>query len=560
MLSLSAAFVVQLGGCSLPFLTSESVEDRFHRLADSYLSGRDVDGSSPRTGPVEERLSIAEDSFGARRAGGFLEAMQSVDTSSLTLDDKIDWMLLNADMRRTVRDLRLRTAERSPGRYLILGSIDWAIGGDRRPTDDTWRSVLTALRRAPIVMKTGRQQLHAPPPLWVRLAVNAAERYCGYLDTTFPAIVAEKAPVQLRDSLTIAASASRDALERFRVYLRDTLVAGHDDAWAVGEEHYNWLLEEYHHLPYTAESMIEEGRRVHRETQQALMDLARRIDPVRSWQELVEDMKRVHPQPGAIIAAYEEESGRAKDLIGRRSMITIPPAETLIFVPTAPALRETYAWGGYGGIVQQNSVMTGRFFVTDIVPGMSTSEIEEKLRTQNTGWITVIALHEGYPGHHLQSVYSRLHPHPVRSRLGSTYFGEGWALFCESWMGREGFFTDRWDSLGWLQMRLWRTARVIIDPSIHTGRMTYDQAVEFFIDEVGLERSAAEAEVNRYTTWPTQAPSYIIGWLEIERLKADMARLLGDRFTEKQFVESLLRTGSLPLALMRRSLLEQPQP
>ena len=109
-------------------------------------------------------------------------------------------------------------------------------------------------------------------------------------------------------------------------------------------------------------------------------------------------------------------------------------------------------------------------------------------------------------------------------------------------------------------MRLWRTARVIIDPSIHTGRMTYDQAVEFFIDEVGLERSAAEAEVNRYTTWPTQAPSYIIGWLEIERLKADMARLLGDRFTEKQFVESLLRTGSLPLALMRRSLLEQPQP
>ena len=103
-------------------------------------------------------------------------------------------------------------------------------------------------------------------------------------------------------------------------------------------------------------------------------------------------------------------------------------------------------------------------------------------------------------------------------------------------------------------MRLWRTARVIIDPSLHTGAMSYEQAVRFFVDEVGLERSAAEAEVNRFTTWPTQAPSYIIGWLELEKLEAELRTELGDRFDHKVWVERVLSAGSLPLALLRRAV------
>src|SRR3990172_11369085 len=101
-------------------------------------------------------------------------------------------------------------------------------------------------------------------------------------------------------------------------------------------------------------------------------------------------------------------------------------------------------------------------------------------------------------------------------------------------MARAGLFDTPDARLGQLQMGLWRTARVIIDPSLHTGAMSYDEAVRFFVDEVGLERSAAEAEVNRFTTWPTQAPSYIIGWLEIERLERDVPAPPGSRVNHRQ--------------------------
>jgi uncharacterized protein (DUF885 family) len=298
--------------------------------------------------------------------------------------------------------------------------------------------------------------------------------------------------------------------------------------------------------------MIAVGRRAHSETKVALEDLARRVDPEKSWNTLVEEMKGRHPEPGTIAEAYRRESGRARSLLVTQQMVTIPEPETLLFVPTPPALRETYAWAGYGGIEVRDQVPSGRFFVTDVVPEMSEAEREQKLRAQNNGWVTVIALHEGYPGHHLQSLYSRNNPSKVRSRLGSTYFGEGWGLYCEAWMAREGFYKNADDSLAWLQMRLWRTARVIIDPSLHTGQMTYEEAVRFFIDEVGLERSAAEAEVNRYTTWPTQAPSYIIGWLELEQLRTALQKRRGERFSDREFAETILGIGSLPLELLKR--------
>jgi len=104
-------------------------------------------------------------------------------------------------------------------------------------------------------------------------------------------------------------------------------------------------------------------------------------------------------------------------------------------------------------------------------------------------------------------------------------------------------------------MRLWRAARVIIDPSIHTGRMTFDDAVRFFVDSVGLEKADATAEVNRYTTWPTQAVSYIVGMREVEALRDTVRTVEGAAYDPARFHDVLLGQGSLPPVLMRRAVL-----
>jgi uncharacterized protein (DUF885 family) len=499
--------------------------------------------------PASERAS-------ASRASAQLSELRAMDTTRLPVPQRIDWLLVESWLKRTVYDTVLHPLQRVPSRYLTLGDLYWRVAGPQPPTSVEWARIRRDLELAPRVMAIGRRQLQGPPPLWVRLAVNSARSYADFLGGEYVLRVNATAPDSMKAPLLASGAAARAGLESFAAFLRDTLQAGPESSWAAGPAYYDWVLREVNFLPYGADSMIALGRRLHEDTKRALDSLAQQLRPGASWRALADEMRTRHPEPGRILDAYSQASTQVHAFLVQGDLVRFPPAERLTFVPTPPQLRETYAWGGYGGLTERDSVLVGRFFVTDVVPGMTPEQAQEKLRTQNNGWISVIALHEGYPGHHLQTVYARRNPRRLR-RIGSnTYYGEGWALYAEHWMARAGLFADNPDGqLGQLQMRLWRTARVIIDPSIHTGCMTYEQAVRFFVDEVGLERSAAEAEVNRFTTWPTQAPSYIIGWQELETLKAEVRTALGPRFSEKDFVEKVLEAGPLPLALLRRAVL-----
>jgi hypothetical protein len=525
----------------------------FATIRERYLGGdfsasRDDDDATSRLGADTEREALGA-------AGRLRRALAEIDTSQLSTDERVDWLLLNARAERTFLDTVLHRGERVPNRYVPLGGLYWRVAEEASPDAADWVWAAEQLEAAPAILAVGRDRLQAPPPLWIRLAVANAEGTADFLDVALLERV-EEAPDSLRPRLRRAAASARDALRSYAAFLTDTLPPGGVGSWAVGSAYYDQVLRESNFLPYTAETMIEAGYRVHEETKIELDSLARAIDSTRSWRELVDEMQGRHPEPGTIVEAYRQASLRVLGFLIARDLIRIPPCEELLYVPTPPALRETYAWGGYGGIRERDNVLYGRFFATDVVDGMSPDEVRDKLRAQSYGWISVIALHEGYPGHHLQSVYARLNPNRLRRRFSNTYFGEGWALYAEHWMRRAGLFTTPDEQLAQLQMRLWRTARVIVDPSLHTGRMSYEGAVQFFVDEVGLTRSAAEAEVNRYTTWPTQAPSYIIGWLEIERLKRDLQDALGDAFDERRFHEALLEQGSLPLALLTRTIRE----
>lgn len=528
---------------------------RFEQLIARTLAARSR--RRGRTADPLARLRPGADSLAAVRATARLAALRAIDTTRLDVPQRIDWLLLESSLRRTVHDTVLHAAQRTPARYLTLGTLYFEVMGDRPPRPQDWAAARRDLERAPQAMALGRQQLHRPPPLWIRLATSTAASYARFLRGDFATRVRTSAPDSLRAPLLAASDRAAAALDAYTAFLRDTLPPGPRGSWAAGPAYYDWVLRHVDFLSYDAAHMIADGERLHAATQHALDSLAATIRPGTSWRTLADAMRDRHPAPGAILPAYEGASHHVQAFLIDHDLVRLPPCQELVFVPTPPELRDTYAWGGYAGITRRDGVDVGRFFVTDVVPGMTPEQVRETLRAQNYGWISVIALHEGYPGHHLQFAYAMRNPRPLRHEADNTYSTEGWALFAEHWMARRALFADNPDgALAQLQMRLWRTARVIIDPSLHTGRMTYDQAVDFLVDQVGLERSAAEAEVNRFTTWPTQAPSYIIGWLEIQRLEDEVRARLGPRFDEKTFVEHTLSQGALPLALLRRAVLD----
>ncbi len=121
-------------------------------------------------------------------------------------------------------------------------------------------------------------------------------------------------------------------------------------------------------------------------------------------------------------------------------------------------------------------------------------------------------------------------------------------------MRETGFLPNDSILLRQLQLRLWRNARVIYDVGLHTGRMTYEEAISLMTDRVGFLRWAAQLEVDACSAAPGYFIGYFTGMMEILRMREDYKKLRGDQFTLSDFHAKLLQGGSMPTSLMREAL------
>ncbi|MEO0997750.1 MAG: DUF885 family protein, partial [Pseudomonadota bacterium] len=186
---------------------------------------------------------------------------------------------------------------------------------------------------------------------------------------------------------------------------------------------------------------------------------------------------------------------------------------------------------------------------------MTPEQQAERLRSHHDAWIPIIAVHEAYPGHHADALKTRENPRLLRKVVRESIFSEGWGLFTEELMFEQGFLEGDDVRLTQLRNRLWRAARVILDVSLHTGRMTFDEAVDFLVERVRFERYAAELEVGMYTVNPTYVLGYLIGMEEIMSIRSDWIAANGEPQPPSRFYDELLRVGSLPPVLVRESML-----
>ncbi len=491
-----------------------------------------------------------------------LEEFARMDTALFSLDGRIDHTVALKMLKLLLLEhehKRLQSYLRSPGFYIeeAMEGLFGLLVKEFAPLPERLRSILGRLREIPRLLKEGMNNIvpERVPPLWAEVALEQARMAPAFFHGLILPLARQATP-ELASEMEKAIEEASRSIDEYVSFVQDGILPQARGDFAVGVDLFNELLREKHLVDYDANTLLRIGWEQFERTRAQMEEVARQIDPRKSAQELLEEAKADHPSEEDLLRAYEEAMKAARDFVVEKGIATIPEGESLRIVETPNYLWPLIPYAAYmsPGIFEEKQ--EGLFFVTPVNPNASPEEKEQKLRGHNYAKLPITALHEAYPGHHLQLVWANRQKSLPR-RLGSfiaTLFIEGWAFYCEEMMEEMGFIDKPIQKLARLADQLWRAARIIIDVSLHSGKMTVEEGVSFLVEKCGLEPANALAEVRRYTQTPTQPQSYLMGKILILELIADY-RKAKPSLSLRELHDSILGCGSLPPALMRQKLL-----
>jgi uncharacterized protein (DUF885 family) len=498
--------------------------------------------------------------FGAATLAPHLAALKSIataleETSVDQLDEEIDRTALLNDIRVAIQVFeKERPQARNPEFWLshLTGGLHHLVLRTDRPPEARAAALTGRLEDVPALLADAKAALVEPVRVFSETALRIAEGALGGgLVRESAASLGAKVPAAA-ERLRVAADRAVAALADFAHDLERWTETGAEH-FALGEEGFDFRLHYEHALRDTAPELWRYGHRLKEEIVGDLTTRARRLDGRAGWADLVERLRADHPPADALVAAYAKEMEQARQFVAERRLATMPDAPLQV-VPTPAFMRPVIPFAAYESPGPYSRDRTGWFYVTVPDAGLPAAQRERLLRDHCRHELASTALHEGYPGHHLQIVLAQSQGTDTRRVLWTPLTVEGWALYCEDMMGEEGFYATEEERFFQRVHLLWRAVRILLDVGLHTRGMTYDQAVDTMVNELHIDRQNAEAEVRRYCATPGYQLCYAVGRRELLRLREDFRAARGSDYTLRRFHDAILPFGGLPVTLMRWGL------
>ncbi len=360
------------------------------------------------------------------------------------------------------------------------------------------------------------------------------------------------------------------ALRAYQQFLQDDLLPRSGGDYRIGADTYRkkLLFDEAVDLPL--EELLKIGMADLRRNQREFERVAKQLAPDRTPEQVLLDLGADHPPPAGLLQAFRDTFGDLRGFIDSRRIVTIPSPVPPIVEETPPFMRAlTFASMDTPGPFEKQA-KEAFFNVTLPEQTWTLEQVEEHMAGFNRGTVISTAIHEAYPGHYLQFLWVQRAPNKVRQLLGCGSNAEGWAHYSEQMMLDEGYgrapgVAEEDDAaflklrLGQLQDALLRNARYVVGIRMHTGDMTFEQAVEFFEKEGYQSHANALRETKRGTSDPTYLV-YTLGKLQILKLRDDYRRKAGGSFRLQEFHDAFLRQGFPPVKIIRRAMLGDDGP
>jgi len=435
--------------------------------------------------------------------------------------------------------------------------------------DDRLRSLIAREKQMPALFADARVNLKNPPRVYTEIAIEQLPGIVSFFQHDVPLAFADAKDPALKAEFTQTNTAVIAALNSYLGWLKTDLLPRSNGDFRIGAETFAKKLQYDEMVDLPLDKLLEIGWADLRKNQAHFNQIAKELEPTKEPSAVVEELGENHPAPDHLLDTFRGTFDGLVSFIRSHHIVTIPSDVRPIVEETPPFMRATtFASMDTPGPFETHAT-EAYFNVTLPDPSMKPAEVEGYMHSFNVGTVISTAVHEAYPGHYIQFLWVPQAPSRVRKLLGANTNVEGWAHYTEQMMLDEGYgqpgagAKDERESkfllLGQLQDALLRNARFIVGIQMHSGKMSFDEAVAFFQKEGYQSKETAMVETKRGTGDPTYL-YYTLGKLEIMKLREDMKKKQGAAFSLEEFHNNFLRQGFPPVKIVRAAMLGDDSP
>lgn len=547
---------------------TSNADQRFKQLEQEIVDGRLrwSPGTATGLGRHEFDAELGSRSRGAIEArnqevDGQLRRLQQIDEAALSDPYRTRWPIHLRKLQGELSEERDYGASRhSPGAPLgMIGfSCNSLVIRDFAPLTDRVRSLTSRLRAAPRLLKEFRDTFESCSPIHVETALQQTSGILTMLDRDLPSSIVGVEDGGVRSAFESARGEAVTAVCVYQSWLQDEVwpLATLPIAW--GRERMEKLVRLQEYVDTDIDTLVKRGREDLRWHQERLNELARQIDPSATPQEVVTGVGREHPAAGELLPSVQTTLEELRQFCIDRDLIDMPTEVRIQLKETPPFSRATTLAACSTPGMYETVATEAYYYVTPPDAAWDELRTEQYLQFFNRWSTPLITAHEAYPGHYVHISWLRKAPGAVPG-TNTTTTVEGWAHYTERLMIESGW-GDGDPRYEIMQMReaLLRLCRYLCAFGMHTQGWSYDDAVQFFMNEGFATRPVAELESKRGVVGPSYF-AYTLGKQEILELREAMKQKWGSGYTLKRFHNAFVKEP-YPTAVVAAKLLEGTAP
>ncbi|MDH3592765.1 MAG: DUF885 domain-containing protein, partial [Planctomycetota bacterium] len=486
-----------------------------------------------------------------------LERLRSIDPSGLESAELVTHRFLQNLLEGSVgwRACRMELWNVSPTWTGWQSEMAQVASAQAVETESDREEALTRFGQLPVWLddeienlRTGLSEGFSAPQSNVRAVIEQIDAMLSAPLSDSPFVRMAKEEGSFRDRLeTMERDAIRPAMQRYRDFLNDEYLGKAREAIGVsansmGLECYVAALKYHTTVDLTAKEVHDLGLARMAALREEMREIGKRSFGTEDIDAL---LQRAKTESEFLFSSREEMVAYARAALARAKAAApdwfgrVPEAE--VVVTPYPAFQEKTAPSGFYSSAPASGG-PGTYWINTY-----------KAETQSKAGLEATAFHETYPGHHHQgSIALEIEGlHPVQKYFYLSGYGEGWALYTERLADEMGLYGGDIDRLGMLSNEALRAARLVVDSGMHALGWSRQRAIDYLLANTTENEASATSEIDRYIAVPGQATSYMVGSLEIAKLRAEAEAALGDAFDVKAFHDRVLEDGSLPLWVLR---------